>query len=173
MLSYTTMRSPIGTLRLYATTDQLAGLYLPDRPAPTGTRRPSEVLDRAAAQLAEYFAGKRHRFALDLALDGTAFQREVWESLLRIPYGETRGYGELARSLGRPAAGRAVGAANGQNPISIIVPCHRLIGANGALTGYGGGLPAKQWLLDHERSRAGTSGRRERTAAASARTPRR
>jgi methylated-DNA-[protein]-cysteine S-methyltransferase len=154
MLMFTTMRSPIGTLRLYATTDQLAGVYLPDRPAPPGVRRITGVLDRAVAELAEYFAGERREFSLGLAPCGTSFQRLVWQSLLRIPYGETRGYGELARALGRPAASRAVGAANGRNPFSVIVPCHRLIGANGDLTGYAGGLAAKRWLLELERAGA-------------------
>jgi methylated-DNA-[protein]-cysteine S-methyltransferase len=157
MLTFATMRSPLGTLRLYAAIDQLVGLCLPDRPAPPGVRRRTGVLDQAAAELAEYFAGRRHEFSLALAPRGTGFQRLVWEALMRIPYGETRSYGELARTIGRPAASRAVGAANGQNPIAIIVPCHRLIGANGDLTGYGGGLDAKRWLLDHERARAGTS----------------
>ncbi|HET7504220.1 MAG TPA: methylated-DNA--[protein]-cysteine S-methyltransferase [Kofleriaceae bacterium] len=149
-----TVRSPIGPLRLYAARDQLVGLYLPDRPAPDGASGRSRVLREAAAQLAEYFAGRRRAFALDLALHGTGFQRSVWDALRTIPYGETRSYAELARAIGRPAAPRAVGAANGANPISIIVPCHRLIGADGSLTGYGGGLAAKRWLLDHERAGA-------------------
>jgi methylated-DNA-[protein]-cysteine S-methyltransferase len=150
VLTFMTVRSPLGALRLYAAIDHLVGLYLPDRPAPPGVQRHTGVLDQAAAELAEYFAGRRHQFSLALAPRGTGFQRLVWEALLRIPYGETRSYGELARTIGRPAASRAVGAANGQNPIAIILPCHRLIGANGALTGYGGGLDAKRWLLDHE-----------------------
>ena len=171
MLTFTTMRSPIGTLRLYAAAEQLVGVYLPGRanrdalrrhcppeaspgcrPARSGPSRLTGVLDRAVAQLAEYFAGQRREFSLGLALRGTSFQRLVWESLQRIPYGETCGYGELARALGRPAASRAVGAANGRNPLSIIVPCHRLIGADGGLTGYAGGLAAKRWLLDLERA---------------------
>jgi methylated-DNA-[protein]-cysteine S-methyltransferase len=150
VLTMVRVRSPIGTLRLYAAIDQLVGLYLPDRPAPDAVEGPSRVLGEAAAQLAEYFAGRRREFSLALAPSGTGFQQQVWEALMRIPYGETRSYAELARALGRPAAPRAVGAANGRNPISIIVPCHRLIGADGSLTGYGGGLPAKRWLLDHE-----------------------
>jgi methylated-DNA-[protein]-cysteine S-methyltransferase len=117
-----------------------------------GTRRRGDVLRRAAAQLTEYFAGQRRAFDLPLAPRGTGFQRLVWEALTRIPHGETRSYRELACSLGRPSACRAVGAANGQNPISIIVPCHRVIASNGDLTGYAGGLAAKRWLLDHERA---------------------
>jgi methylated-DNA-[protein]-cysteine S-methyltransferase len=157
-----TMSSPLGALRLYAAADELVGLYLPARPAPPGVARRVDVLRCAAAQLAEYFAGRRHVFDLPLRPRGTGFQALVWEALMRIRPGETRSYRELAHSIGRPAASRAVGAANGQNPIAIIVPCHRLIGTSGDLTGYGGGLPAKQWLLDHERegaASAGTAGR--------------
>lgn len=144
--------SPVGALHLFATidADQLVGAYWADRPMPTAARRSLGVLDRAAAQLDEYFAGKRTRFALPIAPLGTAFQRAVWAALCEIPRGETRSYGELARQLGRPAASRAVGAANGANPLSIIVPCHRLVGSTGALTGYAGGLAAKQWLLGLE-----------------------
>ena len=104
-------------------------------------------------QLEAYFAGSRQTFDVPLALAGTDFQRRVWEGLLEIPYGHTMSYGELARRVGRPGASRAVGLANGRNPVAIIVPCHRVIGANGTLTGYGGGLDRKVWLLDHERSR--------------------
>src|SRR5439155_18130327 len=95
-------------------------------------------------------AGERIHFTCPLDLHGTAFQIEVWEALYRIPYGETRTYAEIARAIGRPAAVRAVGAANGANPVAILVPCHRVIGSNGTLTGYGGGLAHKKWLLDHE-----------------------
>jgi methylated-DNA-[protein]-cysteine S-methyltransferase len=107
------------------------------------------------AQLEAYFAGELRRFDLPLAPEGTPFQREVWSALTAIPYGETVSYGELARRLGRPAASRAVGAANGQNPIPIVIPCHRVIGADGSLTGFGGGLAIKRRLLDLE---AGVSG---------------
>jgi methylated-DNA-[protein]-cysteine S-methyltransferase len=108
------------------------------------------VLARTAAQLAEYFAGERRDFDVPLAPRGTGFQQRVWRELGKIPYGETRSYGELARAIGRPAASRAIGAANGKNPISILVPCHRVIAGTGALTGYAGGLAAKRWLLEHE-----------------------
>ncbi len=101
----------------------------------------------ARVQLAEYFAGTRHTFTVLLAATGTAFQRSVWQALVTVPYGQTRSYGDVAREIGRPKAMRAVGLANGRNPISIIVPCHRVIGANGSLTGYGGGLARKQQLL--------------------------
>ncbi len=154
----TTIASPLGPLRLYARGGALVGLWLPPEPEsgdhvapPSATRRDDEpVLVAAAAQLAEYFAGARRAFELPLAPPGTAFQRLAWDALLAIPYGQTRSYGEQARAIGRPHASRAVGAANGANPIAIIIPCHRVIGASGQLTGYGGGLPTKRWLLAHE-----------------------
>ena len=153
--------SPYGPLRLFASDDHLVGLYLTDRPAPEGVEGENGVLTQMAGQLAEYFAGHRRAFAVHevepgakakrgsvpIALIGTAFQREVWRALMEIPYGQTRSYGELARTLGRPLASRAVGAANGANPISVVVPCHRLIGSDGSLTGYGGGKAMKQQLL--------------------------
>jgi methylated-DNA-[protein]-cysteine S-methyltransferase len=146
-----TLPSPVGDLRLYAHADELTGVYLPDQEAPVAPELGSPVLAAAAAQLREYFAGTRREFDIPLAPRGTGFQALVWRALTTIPYGETRSYGELARGIGRPAASRAVGAANGKNPISIIVPCHRVIAANGELTGYAGGLAAKRWLLEHER----------------------
>ena len=105
------------------------------------------VLAQAAHELAEYFAGQRQRFGVPLDLVGTPFQLSAWQALLAIPYGQTRSYAEQARAIARPSATRAVAAANGQNKVSIVVPCHRVIGSNGAITGYGGGLPRKQWLL--------------------------
>jgi methylated-DNA-[protein]-cysteine S-methyltransferase len=152
VLTMTTIRSPLGELRLYAAIDKLVGLYLPGRAAPPGVERHADVLGCAAAQLTEYFAGQRHAFDLPLAPRGTGFQALVWDALTRIPHGETRSYRELACSIGRPSACRAVGAANGRNPIAIIVPCHRVVASNGELTGYAGGLAAKRWLLDHERA---------------------
>lgn len=145
-----TMPSPLGLLRLYAHANELIGVYLPDQDAPPAPEQASPVLAATAAQLAEYFAGVRRDFELPIAPRGTGFQAIVWRALVAIPYGETRSYGELARGIGRPAASRAVGAANGKNPISIIVPCHRVIAASGGLTGYAGGLAAKRWLLAHE-----------------------
>jgi methylated-DNA-[protein]-cysteine S-methyltransferase len=167
MLATMMMRSPVGTLWLCAEGDELVELLLPDRPAPSGPRQRTDVLVRTAAQLAEYFAGERRDFDLPLAPRGTVFQRDVWSALARIPYGVTCSYGDLAREVGRPSASRAVGAANGRNPIAIILPCHRVIGASGALTGYGGGLPLKRWLLDHERARVQPAlpGLRDRPAA--------
>jgi len=134
----------------------------PEPAAPPATPGTTPLLARAAAQLAAYFAGERHTFDLPLAPAGTPFQHRVWDALLDIPYGEVRSYGELARALGRPAASRAVGFANSKNPISIIVPCHRVIGARGALTGYAGGMTAKAWLLEHERRLAVTGALHER-----------
>ena len=110
------------------------------------------ILAGAAAQLDEYFAGRRRAFDLPLDLEGTPFQLEAWRALADIPYGETVSYGEQARRLARPHAARAVGSANGRNPLSIVLPCHRVVGADGSLTGYGGGLEAKRWLLEHERA---------------------
>lgn len=107
-------------------------------------------LQQAVDELKRYFAGERLQFSCPLDLQGTPFQVRIWQELYRIPYGETRSYGEIARMIGRPTASRAVGAANGANPIAIIVPCHRVIGGNGKLTGYGGGLPTKSWLLSLE-----------------------
>jgi methylated-DNA-[protein]-cysteine S-methyltransferase len=156
-----TLPTPVGTLQLFATDDALAYLSLPDRAGPIGTERKTEVLAAAAAQLDEYFAGKRRTFDLPMTLDGTEFQRTVWRALADVPYGETCTYGELARVIGRPSASRAVGAANGANPIAIILPCHRVIGSNGTLTGYGGGLPLKKKLLAMEQG-AGPLFRSER-----------
>jgi methylated-DNA-[protein]-cysteine S-methyltransferase len=152
-LATMTMTSPLCLLRLVAAGDELVGIYLPDQSTPAAAPRASRVLERAAAQLGEYFAGARVAFDLPLAPIGTGFQQLVWRALLAIPFGETRSYGEIARAIGRPAASRAVGAANARNPISIVVPCHRVVAASGELTGYAGGLPAKRWLLDHEHRR--------------------
>jgi methylated-DNA-[protein]-cysteine S-methyltransferase len=155
--------SPLGPLTLVAAGGALTGLHLNGRPgasagapawaaaADAAGGPDAAVLDEAAGQLSEYFAGRRRAFDLPLALDGTAFQRLVWNALLGIGYGETVSYGQLAARIGRPAAARAVGLANGRNPVSIIVPCHRVVGADGSLTGYGGGLGAKRRLLELER----------------------
>jgi methylated-DNA-[protein]-cysteine S-methyltransferase len=153
--------SPVGPLLLVAAGGRLAGLYLDgraparvqaalDAAAPVASPADTAVLAETARQLAEYFDGRRQAFDVPLALAGTAFQRTVWDALLRIGYGETVSYGELADRIGRPTAARAVGLANGRNPVSIIVPCHRVVGADGSLTGYGGGLGNKRRLLDLE-----------------------
>jgi methylated-DNA-[protein]-cysteine S-methyltransferase len=115
-----------------------------------------QIIQTARKQIEEFFGGKRQSFELPLKPDGSEFQRQVWMELTRIPFGKTISYGELAKRIGKPDAPRAVGLANGKNPISIIVPCHRVIGASGKLTGYGGGLDRKVWLLEHEASVSGT-----------------
>jgi methylated-DNA-[protein]-cysteine S-methyltransferase len=150
--------TPLGPLAAYATEDALTALLFDDpalarRPGGHGRRRGEghAVLDATRRQLDEYFAGRRTRFELPLAAVGSAFQHRVWEALLAIPYGETTSYGALAAEVGAPGAARAVGLANGSNPIPIVVPCHRVIGASGKLTGYGGGLERKRALLDLER----------------------
>jgi methylated-DNA-[protein]-cysteine S-methyltransferase len=153
-LQYTLEDSPIGSLLLVGDGKVLHGLYMQDgrRPkqiAPGWERSPSSFAD-VTAQLHEYFAGERLAFDLALAIAGTPFERRVWSALTEIPYGETISYGELARRLNQPSAARAVGLANGRNPIAVIVPCHRVIGADGTLTGYGGGLERKRILLELE-----------------------
>ncbi|MFD5628740.1 methylated-DNA--[protein]-cysteine S-methyltransferase [Streptomyces sp. NPDC127072] len=155
MKRHTVIDSPYGPLTLVADEGALCGLYMVGqrhRPAEEsfGARDDDALLDEATDQLAAYFAGELKEFDLPLRLDGTPFQQGVWEQLRLIPYGETRSYGELAEVLGNVGASRAVGLANGKNPIGIIVPCHRVVGANGSLTGYGGGLDRKQRLLDFE-----------------------
>ncbi|MEU2063199.1 methylated-DNA--[protein]-cysteine S-methyltransferase [Streptomyces sp. NPDC013455] len=161
MNHHTTTDSPYGPLTLVADADgALCGLYMAGqrhRPAEEtfGPRDDSlPVFAETAEQLGAYFAGESEGFTVRLALRGTPFQRSVWQQLTRIPYGETRSYGELAAALGNPAASRAVGLANGRNPVGIIVPCHRVIGSTGNLTGYGGGLDRKRRLLDFERGTA-------------------
>ncbi len=150
MLIMHTIESPVGALRLLARGDALTGLYLPAQRAPDATPGKLPILARAAQQLAEYFAGARQRFDVALAPEGTEFQRRVWAELAAIPFAVTRSYGELAKALAMPNGARAVGHANSKNPISIIVPCHRVIAGSGALTGYAGGIAAKQSLLAHE-----------------------
>lgn len=144
--------TPIGELTLTASDAALTGIYFPGSQVapPAGHDGPSEILDRACDQLAEYFAGKRITFDVPLGASGTEFEHRVWNLLSTIPYGSTTSYGALAQRLGDPSQARAVGAANGKNPIPIIVPCHRVIGAHGDLTGFGGGIERKRWLLQHE-----------------------
>lgn len=142
-MSTRTIETPVGALTLTASADAVTAV----RFGAEGARDASPLLDAAEAQLREYFAGARRTFDLPLAPHGTAFQRRVWAALRTIPYGETRTYGELAAAIGSPNASRAVGMANHRNPIPIIIPCHRVIGANGTLTGYAGGLEIKRRLL--------------------------
>ena len=154
-----TMESPVGRLTLVATDEGVAGILWPgDRPSRVRLNVEAEddahpVLVEAERQLEEYFAGRRREFALTLDVSGTAFQRKVWSALRTIPFGETRSYGQIARQIGSPDAVRAVGAANGRNPVSIVTPCHRVIGSTGKLTGFGGGLDAKARLLALEGGR--------------------
>lgn len=159
-MRFTTLESPIGELVLAARADALSHIYFPagkqrKRPDPSW-RRDDGSFREARSQLDAYFASELETFELALDLAGTPFQCEVWHALLRLVFGETTSYGELAAQIGRPKASRAVGAANGANPLPIVVPCHRVIGANGSLTGFGGGLPTKQWLLRHEAALPGT-----------------
>ena len=148
-----TLTTPIGDLLLVSDGEALLALQFDDErrgdPTPGGDEDP--VLARACAQLREYFAGERTTFDLPLRPSGTPFEQRVWDALRRIPYGETTSYGAIAAALGEPGAARAVGRANGRNPIPVIVPCHRVIGADGSLTGFGGGLACKRALLDLER----------------------
>lgn len=162
MYFYKTTKSPVGLLKLIANDRGLAAiLWENDDPKrvrlePLTEDKSHPVLLETESQLSDYFSGTRKKFSLKLNFTGTDFQKEVWHALTTIPFGETRSYAQIARQIGRPRAVRAVGAANGRNPISIIVPCHRVIGSNGRLTGFAGGLETKATLLGMEnRSRAG------------------
>lgn len=155
---YSFWRSPIGQVLMLSDGQALTGVYLEDQKYhPTidekwNRKDDIEVFQHARKQLTEYFAGKRTEFDLPYKFDGTEFQQEVWNQLNKIPFGETISYLELAQRIGRPKAVRAVGQANGRNPICIMVPCHRVVGMNGTLTGYGGGLTRKEFLLKHEQT---------------------
>jgi methylated-DNA-[protein]-cysteine S-methyltransferase len=152
---YSELDSPVGALLLLGDERSLHGLYMHEqkhRPSlPEGCEQNDKAFRSVREQLRAYFAGKLRDFDVALSSKGSAFQQTVWRGLLEIPFGETESYGQLARRIGNEKASRAVGLANGRNPIGIIVPCHRVVGANGSLTGYGGGLSRKQWLLEHER----------------------
>ena len=155
-LQYRAVDSPVGLLTLAGRNGRLRHLRMVEQtyePSRDGWESDDATFDDAVEQLQAYFAGELVDFELDLDLIGSEFQRHVWAALLTIPYGETRSYGEIAAQIGSPGASRAVGLANGHNPIGIIVPCHRVIGANGGLTGYGGGLARKRHLLDMEKNR--------------------
>ena len=156
-LSCKVINSPVGNLKLVASNKGLVAI-LWEKDSPRRVRLSElvandrhPVLVKTERQLGEYFAGKRKAFSIALDLRGTRFQKDVWEALLAIPYGETRSYGQLAKQLGNPKATRAVGAANGRNPVSIIVPCHRVVGSSGELTGFAGGLETKAQLLTLEK----------------------
>lgn len=163
----TSMDSPIGELTITAQDGVLTGVHMHDQrhlpPDLASIERDDAALAPVVVQMEAYFAGELTAFDLPIELRGTPFQQRVWATLQEIPYGETISYGELARRLGNPKASRAVGLANGRNPVAIVVPCHRVIGADGSLTGYGGGLDRKVWLLEHEAAHA-AGGRQERLA---------
>lgn len=151
---YTYVDTPIGPFMLAGSDTALSAASFPRgdrrREPASGWIEARAPLAAAAEQIEEYFAGARRAFDLELAVEGTRFQRRVWRALRSIPFGELRSYGELAREIGRPGASRAVGAANGANPLPLVVPCHRVVGADGSLTGFGGGLETKRWLLEFE-----------------------
>ena len=153
--------SPIGRLRLVATDQGLSHLLFDQQVGEDLESAGDEVeaddhpvLAAATAQLAEYFAGRRQEFDIPLDLTGTEFQRAAWSALASVPFGETRSYRQQAEAIGRPKAVRAIGAANGKNPVPIVLPCHRIVGSDGSLTGYGGGLPIKEFLLNHEQAQS-------------------
>jgi methylated-DNA-[protein]-cysteine S-methyltransferase len=150
-MKYAQVETPIGTLTVVAADTGIRRILWDGETPPDGAvEGTSDILDAAVCQIREYFAGARTTFDLALALVGTPFQRKVWLELGSIPFGSTISYGEQARRVGRPRAARAVGAANGRNPVPVVLPCHRVIGSSGALTGFGGGLDTKRTLLDHE-----------------------
>ena len=158
-LATTRLNTPIGELRLAASAQGLVAVLFPcdeqQLPTSRGSTEAREHLEQSCAALEEYFAGRRKTFGdLSLAPSGTEFQHQVWRALGRIPFGQTVSYASIASQIGRPKAVRAVGLANGRNPLPLIVPCHRVIGSNGSLTGFGGGLPTKKWLLEFEGARA-------------------
>ncbi len=158
---FTTASSPVGRLTLVAAGDRLVALTFDDDSHAARARgdaaRDDRRLRAVATQLEEYFAGTRTAFDLSLAPEGTAFQKKVWAALRRIPFGDTASYGQIARAIGTPTAARAIGGANHRNPIAIMIPCHRVIGADGSMTGYGGGLRRKRLLLDLESRVAASS----------------
>lgn len=149
--------SPLGELTICADDLGITAVAFPGEVGRGAAPNPNALVRAAVAQLGEYFAGRRTAFDLPLHAAGTPFQQRVWQALCTVPYGETASYGEIAAAIGKPRAARAVGLANGRNPVAILVPCHRIIGGDGSLTGYGGGLERKRWLLEHERS-PGTRG---------------
>lgn len=158
---WATIDSPVGEILVIGDGEAVTHLYMTGegghgRDERPGRNDPAALAD-ALEQLEQYFAGERTEFDLPLRPQGTEFQRSVWHALEQIPYGETRSYGQIAAAVGRPKAARAVGMANNRNPISVFIPCHRVVGADGALVGYGGGMSRKVWLLDHEAERSANS----------------
>ena len=161
-LTYGVVQSPIGRLILASDGVALVGVWMANA-SPTDAswsrlKGDDDILAQTRGELEEYFDGRRRTFDVPLAPNGTDFQRSVWSALTEIPFGTTISYAQLARRVGKEAAVRAVGAANGRNPIPVIVPCHRVIGSDGSLTGFGGGLPRKKWLLQHENALAAEQG---------------
>ncbi len=155
-LYYSRIDSPVGRLLLVISDRDLVAVEFGEGEVRPGWTESAEKTASVTRQLEEYFAGRRRQFNLPLDLRGTDFQKRCWQELLKIPYGETRSYREIARAIGKPSAVRAAGLANGQNPIAIVVPCHRVIGSDGSLTGYGGGLGIKRKLLELEGALSGT-----------------
>lgn len=151
MNSFIRMQSPLGELELVGDREELLAISFTRNFAPGAVEKKTPVLERTESQLHEYFAGKRKSFDLPLKLAGTPFERAVWRELAAIPYGKTVTYGEVAKAIGNPKACRAVGMANHRNRLPIVIPCHRVIGSGGKLTGYAGGLPVKEYLLNLER----------------------
>ena len=146
--------SPLGNIAITATAEKIIELSFAEQALPVSSSIP-EVLQSCVQQIDAYFQGDLTAFSVNLEFEGTDFQKRVWRQLEKIPYAETVSYGDVASSIGKPTACRAVGAANGRNPIAIIIPCHRVIGSNGTLTGYGSGIWRKEWLLEHEKKVAG------------------
>lgn len=149
-MHYAVMNTTVGTVTVASTDRGLAAVHFGNT-VPDGAVVDNSANREIVKQLSEYFEGKRTRFELPLDVEGTAFQKSVWNQLLEIPYGETRSYGDIAKAIGKPAAARAVGMANHNNPVAIVIPCHRVVGQNGSLTGYAGGLQLKEQLLSIER----------------------
>ncbi|MGB5096449.1 MAG: methylated-DNA--[protein]-cysteine S-methyltransferase [Porticoccaceae bacterium] len=151
MIYFATLPSPVGALTIGADDTGITAIAFPgEMPTVQGVANPSPLIREAVRQLRAYFAGRLTNFELPLNAAGTVFQKTVWQALLAVPYGATASYGEIATAVDNPRGARAVGLANGRNPIAIVVPCHRIIGRDGSLTGYGGGLDRKRWLLAHE-----------------------
>ncbi|BFM06489.1 methylated-DNA--[protein]-cysteine S-methyltransferase [Halioxenophilus aromaticivorans] len=152
---HTTLASPLGEVLITGDGEHINGVYLTQHKdflaLKQNSQRQADVFEQACQQLQEYFAGTRQQFDLPLKQPGTEFQQTVWQALQKLPAGKTVSYGDICQAINKPRAFQAVGAANGANKIAIIVPCHRVVGKNGSLTGYAGGLTAKQWLLDHEK----------------------